>query len=94
TIHNETRAFEHHYGRKPTGNDPVFFNPYVSGVQPLAGECLNLYLDELARRTGLTPARIYAHHKLYRQIRNHYDPRLWSEALSEYESLSRTYKKM
>jgi hypothetical protein len=89
TIHNETRAFEQHVGRKPRSHDPVFFNPHVSGVQPLVGECLNLYLDELSRRTGLSHARIYAHHKLYRQVGNLYVNDLWSQALTEFESLSR-----
>ena len=88
TIHNEANAFEQHYGRKPLVTDPVFFDPNLSGVQPLAGTCLHLYLNELSRRTGLMPAKIYAYHKLHRHG-SYYDRMLWSDALSEYETLSR-----
>ena len=83
-INAEACAFKRRFGRLPDNDDPVIFDRDAPTLKSLTGRALLHHLLGLAGTTGLSAPRIYAHHKLFRQIGYGFDRNLWNQAILEY----------
>jgi hypothetical protein len=88
TMDRERDAFRRRFGRTPTENDPVFFDRESDVLKPMSGHTLRDHLLELFAETRLSVGRIYAHHRIARQLgRGKYDQKLWNSAVFQMYSL-------
>jgi hypothetical protein len=88
TMDRERDAFRHRFGRTPTENDPVFFDRESDVPKPMSGHALRDHLLKLFTETRIPVGRIYAHHRIARQLgRGKYDQKLWNSAVGQMYSL-------
>jgi hypothetical protein len=99
-LEEQKRQFREKFGRDPTSEDPVFFDPASDTPQPLSGEAM----DEISRvisqamgDAGIDPALIYATQKTGRiappseqayDAMSPEDKAEWHAALDEYDTLT------
>ncbi|MFE0630870.1 hypothetical protein ACFW3D_28410 [Streptomyces sp. NPDC058864] len=90
----QVRAFEEKFGRPPSGDDPIFFDPDADSPQTLSLAKVEEEGTALLKTLGLSPSWIYA----YRQtdgllpqpdgtFRTERDAAEWQEALDRYTAL-------
>jgi len=59
-MQDQLKAFKKKFGRDPSPNDPVFFDPDAKTPQPISEAKLRRMLTEAAEEAGLNPDHVLA----------------------------------
>jgi hypothetical protein len=59
-LSEQVEAFRRKFGREPSGDDPIFFDPDSDVPRPYPLDRVNLELAAAAARAGIDPAKVYA----------------------------------
>ena len=90
-LKEQLRRFKEKFGRDPTGDEPIFFDPNHPTPRPLQVEPTEAMVAQTMRKAGLRPELIYAFEKTGRLVTesnldalSEEEIKEWEEAIDEY----------
>jgi hypothetical protein len=88
-LERQREAFKAKFGREPSPNDPVFFDPTADHPKEINAEWMDTKMSEAMRRAGIPEDKIYAWEKtgfIVTKDSPHTDEDIaeWNAAIEEY----------
>ena len=67
-VREQFERFTEKFGRPPSPDDPLFFDPSADEPRPIIDEVLDQHMLEAMHKAGIDPALIYAYQKTGRLV--------------------------